>query len=279
MGAPPHLKRAQNWRQTPVLLRTSGRPQFSGGGTIQDMTNRLTAPVLGLPARIDEGGDREYLIRDYADAICASGGIPIILPFLEHRSGLQPVLEALDGIVLTGADSDVAPEKYGTARRERCGWCHPLHEETDFFLLEQARVLQLPVLAICFGMQSLNVFLGGTLIQDIPSETGGPIPHSVPESEGKPCHTIRIKAGSILEGLAGVSEAEVNSTHHQAVAVPGRGLEVLARCPDGIVESVALIDREQWILGVQWHPEKSYSYDRFSKNIFDAFVAECRGRR
>ena len=243
------------------------------------MPDGLFAPLVGLPARIDPGGDREYVIRDYVDAVRASGGIPVMLPLLGEAAGLRPVLTWLNGILLTRADSDIDPAAYGHARQERCGHVQPMHEALDFFLLECARERNLPVLAICFGIQSLNVFRGGTLFQDIPTETGTKVRHSFPESEGEPVHAIRIESGSILEVISGSIETKVNSTHHQAIRTPGRGLRVLACCTDGIIESVGCFEHEQWILGVQWHPEKSVAYDKFSRNIFDTFIGECRSRK
>ncbi len=252
------------------------------------MTDRSISPLVGIPARLDPGGERQYVIRDYSEAVRVAGGIPIALPLLEDPEAFRPMAEMMDGVLLTGADTDVDPQRYGAARHECCGMVQPLHDKLDFFLLECARRGNLPVLAICFGIQSLNVFEGGTLIQDIPTEIGASIPHSVPESDGRPCHAIRIEPGSLLEDLAGGTRAEVNSTHHQAIRSIGGGLSVLARSSDGIVEAVGSArccalpcgeKREQWILGVQWHPEKSFAYDKFSKNIFDAFLAECRARR
>jgi putative glutamine amidotransferase len=243
------------------------------------MSDGFFAPLVGLPARIDPGGDREYVIRDYFDAVRASGGIPVMLPLQEEPADLGSAMTFLDGILLTGADSDIDPAAYGAARQERCGTVQPMHERLDFFLLECARNRKLPVLAICFGIQSLNVSLGGTLIQDIPTETGTVVRHSVPESEGKPVHAIRIESGSILEVISGSIGTEVNSIHHQAIHAPGRGLRVLARCTDGIIESIGCFEHEQWILGVQWHPEKSVAYDKFSRNMFDTFIGECRSRR
>jgi putative glutamine amidotransferase len=125
----------------------------------------------------------------------------------------------------------------------------------------------------------LNVFLGGTLIQDIATEIGTPIRHSSPETRGSPIHRIQIKPGSVLEKLAGGPDAMVNSTHHQSVAQPGMGLEVTARAPDGVIESVVGTDKRHWILGVQWHPEKSFGCDEFSRNLFEYFLARCRAVR
>ena len=234
-------------------------------------------PIIGLPARMDPGTDSQYLSRQYADAVSAAGGIPVILPLLDDPRTIQHLVENLDGILLTGSSSDIDPCKYGVTREPACGPVQPLRDETDFMLLEVALKRKKPVLAICFGMQSLNVFLGGTLIQDIASskpETR--IRHMAPESEGRPTHEVEIVAGSILETLAEGEQPRVNSTHHQALDRLGSGLEVIARAPDGIVESVRGTAGDGFILGVQWHPEKSFSYDPLSSNIFKLFLQHCR---
>jgi len=230
-----------------------------------------------MPARMDVGKDSQYLSRHYADAVVASGGIPVILPLLEVPERLSALVDDLDGVMLTGSSSDVDPEHYGKGRSPRCGPVQPLRDWTDFFLLERAFARKLPVLAICFGLQSLNVHMGGSLIQDIPTCIDTDIRHSRPRTGGKPAHAVSLTPGSILERLAGEPAAKVNSTHHQSVDRLGEGLEVIARAGDGVVEGVAGTDESQWILGVQWHPERSYSLDIFSQNIFHQFLAQCRG--
>jgi putative glutamine amidotransferase len=236
-------------------------------------------PWIGMPAQMDPGGDREYLSRQYPDAIEAAGGMPMILPLAASAASVLPLAERLDGILLTGSNSDLDPARYGAVRLEACGPAQPLRDPMDFFLLETALRRRIPVLAICFGIQSLNVFLGGTLIQDIPTLVGGPIRHDVPETNGNPCHTIRISAGSILEEIAASREIGVNSTHHQAIERPGKDLSVIARAPDGVIESVIHRDPAQYILGVQWHPEKSFGFDMFSRRLFEGFIARCRAVR
>jgi putative glutamine amidotransferase len=234
-------------------------------------------PIIGLPARMDPGTDSQYLSRQYADAVCAAGGTPVILPLLDDPRAIRHLVENLDGILLTGSSSDIDPNRYGVSREPGCGPVQPLRDETDFMLLEVALERKKPVLAICFGMQSLNVFMGGTLIQDImSSKPETRIRHMAPESEGRPSHDVEILAGSILETLAEGEPPRVNSTHHQALDRLGSGLEVIARAPDGIVESVRGIAGDGFILGVQWHPEKSFGYDALSTNIFKLFLQRCR---
>jgi putative glutamine amidotransferase len=239
----------------------------------------LCPPLIGLPARMDPGKDSQYLSRQYPDAVLAGGGTPIIVPLVEVPESLRPLADILDGILLTGSRSDVDPAGYSAAREEACGPVQPLRDKTDFMLLEVAARRRIPVLAICFGLQSLNVFAGGSLIQDIATHLKTPIWHSNPSSNGRPSHPIDIAAGSLLEELAGGTQSKVNSTHHQAVARVGRNLEVIARAPDGVIEALAGEDSSHWILGVQWHPEKSFSYDRLSRRIFELFIASCTARR
>lgn len=230
-----------------------------------------------MPSRMDLGNENQYLSRSYADAVHEAGGAPVMLPLLQDPGALIHLAKMADGILLTGSGSDVDPVRYGAVRKPECGPVQPLRDETDFRLLDVAFEQQTPILCICFGMQSLNVYLGGTLIQDIPSERKSPIIHNNPESRGEPTHEIEIAAGTVLARIAGGVRGRVNSTHHQALDRVGQGLEVVARAPDGIIEAVAGTSGRP-VLGLQWHPEKSVSFDDFSRRIFQHFLAECRRR-
>jgi putative glutamine amidotransferase len=224
---------------------------------------------------MDPGDDVQYLSRQYADAVAASGGIPTLLPLLEYPRQLRDLVQELDGIVLTGSSSDVDPAAYGAAREAACGPVQALRDRLDFELLEQAFAARIPVLGICYGLQSLNVFLGGTLIQDIPSALGSSIRHQDPETRGGPAHPIDIVPGSVLHRLAGGLQASVNSTHHQAIDRIAEGLEVVARAPDGVVEAVVGRTSDPAVLAVQWHPERSFAFDPLSRAIFEFFLAQC----
>src|SRR5438093_2030649 len=168
------------------------------------MSKRLAyRPIIGMRVRMDPGADSHYLSRQYADAVAAAGGVPLIFPLLEKPAHLLKAVEQIDGILLTGSASDIDPKRYGANRETGCGPVQPLRDETDFALLEVAFEKRIPVFGICFGMQSVNVFLGGSLIQDIPSSTQTNILHDNPGSEGRPSHEVLIEKGSILERLAG----------------------------------------------------------------------------
>jgi putative glutamine amidotransferase len=234
-----------------------------------------SAPWIGMPAQMDPDDEKQYLSRKYADAVAAAGGLPLMIPLLGEAGCMDPLADCLDGLLLTGNDSDLDPSLYGASRQSACGPAQTLRDRTDFSLLKMALKRKIPILAICFGAQSLNVFLGGSLIQDIPTMVGGSIRHSNREPEGIPYHKIQISSGSVLEQLAGGVEAMVNSTHHQAVDRLGHGLKAIARAPDDVIESIFGTEPQQWILGVQWHPEKSFRSDNFSRKLFEHFLARC----
>jgi len=232
-----------------------------------------------MPAQMDPHRDRQYLSRQYTDAVADNGGIPLILPLLPEPDTMRSLAETLGGILLTGSNSDVDPAHYRSPRLEECGPTQPLRDRTDFFLLKIGIERRIPILAICFGVQSLNVFMGGTLIQDIPSYVKGCIRHENYTAGKCPRHEIKISSGSILEEILETSEASVNSTHHQAVDRLGHGLQVDARAPDGVIEAISSTTREHWILGVQWHPEKDFADDGLSQRVFGHFLARCRAIR
>ncbi len=240
------------------------------------MTKSSGAPVIGMPAQMDPGSDQQYLSRNYSDAVASEGGVPVIIPLITATELVEKIAGTLDGILLTGNQSDVEPGLYHQPRSNACGPAQPLREQMDFLLLESAFKRKIPILAICFGIQSLNVFLGGSLVQDISTAINAPIRHSRLNPSDCPSHEITIVPGSLLEEIAGERRFTVNSTHHQSVERTGRGLEAIAYAGDGVIESVRGIANDHWILGVQWHPEKSYSCDELSRKIFYHFLARCR---
>lgn len=175
---------------------------------------------------------------------------------------LKRQAENLDAFVLSGSPADIDPSHFGVKRHPAAADPDPARERTDFTLLEHALGSGKSVLAICYGIQSLNVFLGGSLIQDIPTELGSKICHSTDEDEipGQPepidpRHGARFDPGRVLH-LSGSTSGEINSSHHQSVLEPGLGLRITAHAPDGVVEAVEWAEDSNWIVGVQWHPER-----------------------
>jgi putative glutamine amidotransferase len=244
-----------------------------------NMTKTDAVPWIGMPVQMDPGSDKQYLDRRYSDVIIEAGGIPILIPLVAAAQSMRAIVENLDGILLTGNNSDLDPSLYGMPQTDECGPVQPLRDRMDFYLLSMAITRKIPVLAICYGMQSMNVFLGGSLVQDIPTSLDTSIRHSDPEAPGCLSHEIEISAGSLLDQIIGRFSAKVNSSHHQAVARPGQGLDVIACAPDGVVEAVSYSNPNHWMLGVQWHPERSLDCDDFSRKLFDNFIARCRAVR
>jgi putative glutamine amidotransferase len=198
-----------------------------------------------------------------------------MIPTAANREMIEAYFEKVDGILLPGSPTDIDPARYGADRHAKLGRLYPERDFTDFVLLEFAEQRDLPLLGICFGIQSLNVYRGGSLIQDIPSL----VPHSERHDEDAAAkisarHRIRIAENSLIERLAGTAELEVNSYHHQSVQNPGRNLRAVAFARDGVIE--ALEDTSgRFMIGVQWHPERGWQNDHFSMALFKAFIEEA----
>src|SRR5713101_1226508 len=235
-----------------------------------------TRPRVGIPWRTsqEETQRNHPKIKNYEDAVRRAGGEPVLLT-LSDPLAVDRVLPTLDAFVLPGSPSDVAPAEYGAVNRGLSEPADLAREATDRAILKHAFAEQKPVLAICYGCQLLNVYLGGTLIQDLRAETGTKAAHRKKDVEPQPAddprHGVRFEAGSMLAKLAGSGAAEVNSSHHQSVKTPGRELEITGYSPDGIVESVEWKGDENWVVGVQWHPERMAG-DGLAEKIFGELV-------
>jgi putative glutamine amidotransferase len=228
-------------------------------------------PLIGITTRLD-AENTFYLRRYYAEAIEAAGGVPVYIPLIPNRKYLSSLAEKLDGLVLSGSNSDLDPVFYGEEPHPKLGTVTPERDNTDLILLEIAEERNMPLLAICFGMQSLNVSRGGTLFQDIESQNAESIKHQQGQTYDRPSHYIRIESNSLLAQLAGGHIVRVNSSHHQAIKGVGRDLHVIARAHDGVIEAVIDTRSDRFVLGVQWHPEVGWLRDDFSKAIFKRFI-------
>jgi putative glutamine amidotransferase len=234
-------------------------------------------PRVGIPYRTqtEELSNDRSAYEKYILAVREAGGNPVEISLRCTAADLDSIARKLDAIVLPGSPADVHPLLFKVGAHPDCAISDPRREATDFALLDHALAMQLPVLAICYGIQSLNVFLGGSLIQDIASEAGTQIEHQwqgrskgVPE----PFHPIEIEADSRLARMAGSTEALVNSSHHQSVLETGRNLRVVAQAPDGVVEAVEWLPDTNWILGVQWHPERLTGTTPLAQALFRELV-------
>lgn len=238
----------------------------------------MARPWIGIPTRFQDNNTTGK-IRHYLEAVLWAGGIPIMIPVFASAATIAEYTERLDGVLLPGSPSDIDPARYGALPHPRLGKLTPDREALDFALLDHAQRLQLPVLGICFGVQSINVFRGGTLVQDISSVVAAPLFH---ETHGEPRqfarHIVHLERNSLLAKLAGTDAVEVNSFHHQSVEVLGQDLTTVATASDGVVEAVE--DRSGgFVVGVQWHPERDFRDDPFSQALFQEFIREAAKSR
>ena len=247
----------------------------------------MTKPRIAIPA--PTSSDLEYNAKswpNYAEAIVKAGGEPV-----EIALGLSPretadLINTCQGVLLPGSGADVNPQKYGQDPIPECSAADPARENVDELLIQDAHNLYKPLLTICFGTQSLNVWRGGTLIQHL-----NPMPVNHPAGRAVAvAHTAAVAPESLLGSIVPKDEAPeyegflrlpVNSSHHQAIGIPGDGLRISARCPqDAVIEAVEGGQSPEdgnahFVLGLQWHPERSVDISHASRAIFERFVAEA----
>jgi putative glutamine amidotransferase len=233
-------------------------------------------PLIGITTRHELETERFYLARDYCEAVEAAGGAPVLLPLIPRADYIACVLGELDGVLLPGSASDVDPTRYGREPHAHLGSVHPLKDETDLLVLEEVERYNLPLLAICFGMQVWNVARGGTLIQDIPSQLPDAIKHEQGAPRTRRSHRVRLLDGTLLARLAGEESAYVNSHHHQALETLGTSLRATVWTSDGLMEGIEETREDRWAVGVQWHPEIDWRADQFSRGLFEAFVEAAK---
>jgi putative glutamine amidotransferase len=232
-------------------------------------------PRIGITMRLELETDRFYLSRHYSEAVEAAGGAPVHISNIPQPDYISTVIDNLDGILLPGSDSDVDPLRYGAEPHPNLGSVHPVKDETDLLVLEEIEKRGLPLFAICFGMQALNVSRGGTLIQDIASQIPKAIKHQQGAPRDRPSHAIALDKTSLVSSLARDERALVNSHHHQAIDKPGRNLVATAWTSDGLIEAVEDPRPDRFALGVQWHPELGWKEDRLSQALFNRFIVAC----
>jgi putative glutamine amidotransferase len=226
---------------------------------------------------MDVDGDRFYLRKHYSEAIFHAGGIPVLVPLIAEKDYVQGLVRRLNAVVLSGSNSDVDPHRYGEEPHRKIGSVMSRRDQTDLYLLEEVFQSRKPLLAICFGTQILNVFLGGTLWQDVDSQVKDAVKHSQHGPEEYKSHSVRVKRESLLFALAAQDEFRVNSYHHQAIQEVASSLDPVAKATDGIVEAVELRENSHFVLGLQWHPEIGWEKDAISQRIFHCFV-EAAGK-
>ena len=208
----------------------------------------------------------------YLAALQSVGAIPVVIPLHERQDRVARLLAGTQGVLLPGSGFDVDPERYGETRIPACGPADAGRTAVDELLLQDAFNLHKPILAICHGAQTLNVWRNGTLIQDLETVLATRVNHQ-PGRDVVNAHPIHIAAGSRLAAAAGALDEKCNSSHHQAVGRLGDNLRVTAVSPeDGVIEALELDAPDHFVVGVQWHPERTYTVSPLSRALFAAFA-------
>ena len=226
--------------------------------------------------RIDYPSERFYLSRHYSEAVAAAGGAPVHISLIPYAEYIDAVVDGLDAILLPGSDSDVDPLRYGQQPHPALGSVYTIKDETDLLIIAAAERKQIPLFAICFGMQVLNVSRGGTLIQDIRSQLPDAIKHEQGAPRDRPSHSLKVALGSKLSGILYAADLTVNSHHHQAIETLGADLVATAWSSDGVIEAFEDPRPDRFVIAVQWHPEMGWQNDMFSQRLFNSFVAHAR---
>jgi putative glutamine amidotransferase len=237
------------------------------------MTVKIAIPQ---PTSLDPAYNAVCL-PSYVQALQSAGATILLIPLGERPAVVAKLLAGAQGVLLPGSRYDVDPQVYGEAAIPECDEADPARAAVDELLLQDAFNLRKPVLAICFGIQSLNAWRGGSLVQDLPAAGFRTVNHA-PGKTVDEAHPVRVASGSRLERMvpAGGLPVYVNSSHHQSVKVAGDNLRITATSPaDGVIEAVELHSSDHFVVGVQWHPERTYASSAFSRAIFGAFVREA----
>lgn len=238
----------------------------------------MPRPVVAVTATSEmiRNALRARLNTAYVEALEAVGIIPLVTSPLRDATIADELLARVDALVLTGGE-DVDPRHYAASPHPATDVPHTRRDAWELALIAGARARSMPVLAICRGMQILNVALGGTLVQDLPTERPGPIRHGQAAARRERVHGASVDPGSRLADALGATTIAINSSHHQAIDRVAPGLRVVARSAEGIVEGIEAMDSDWWVLGAQWHPEELVSTtEPWDRNLFEAFSAEVR---
>ena len=230
-------------------------------------------PVVGITGAYvfhNKFMEGTYVHHDYQKSVAVNGGIPIVLPFVEEKLA-SLMVDQCDAIILSGGE-DVDPSVFKKDPHPNLGDTVLLRDNVELKIIERAMERNIPILAICRGIQILNVALGGTLIQDIPSQVEEAIKHSQSVNRNYDTHWVTIKENSKLASIIGETKTRVNSLHHQAIDVVADNLEVVAKSSDGVIEAVEHTNYASFLLGIQWHPESMAATNEKMNRIFSELI-------
>jgi putative glutamine amidotransferase len=240
--------------------------------------------------------DREYgerAIPQYERAVVLAGGEPVRIPLDRTPAEVRALMERCDGVLLPGSNADIEPARFQQSRSPHTAKADPRRDDVDTLLLDDAYAGRKPVFGICYGLQSLNVYRKGSLIQHIPDFLPEATRTKVNHEAGRTvaiAHSVEVSGDSLLAKIIGNEDrnqtsdagssifAPVNSSHHQSADAIGEGLRIVARCPDdGIIEALEGTAPNHFVLAVQWHPERSVDEDEASRKLFRALIEAAKG--
>jgi len=264
------------------MIRSPGRTGPPAAGCVGNAkADSMTKPIIGITTgrrnNITPRPARQTVTMgcpiEYVDSVVRGGGAPMLLPRIADADAVASMMRSIDGLLLSGG-GDVASLAYGEEPHPKGKFQDPVRDRMEFEAVRLAMELDRPILGICRGVQSLNVALGGTLIQDIEAQVPGACQHYTRERETLLAHTIDIEPGSLLAGVLGTTCTAVNSWHHQAVGDVAEGLRVNCRARDGVIEGLEADDGRP-ILAVQCHPEDCCEEYPLFQKLFDWLVEEA----
>ncbi len=231
-------------------------------------------PRIAIPEPTSTNPEyNQRALPQYLKAIEGEGGEPVVIRSTATPPEVARVVTTCEAVLLPGSPADVDPQKFGAEKHPKTAAADPGRDNLDELLLQDAHNLHKPILGICYGLQSLNVWRTGTLVQDIENTAMNHAAGRAVEF----AHNIEIASQSKLASLLGATRVRVNSSHHQAAEHAGDGLRVVAKCPDdGVIEALEGTAPDHFVLAVQWHPERTYEKDEPSKKIFREFVNAAR---
>lgn len=231
--------------------------------------------IVTSTTEIIRGVPRVRVNEAYTTALASAGLIPVVLPPVDPTLAIGS-LNDVAGLVLTGGE-DIDPRLFGEASHPATGKAHAARDAYELALARTASELRIPTLAICRGVQVMNVALGGTLVQDIPSQRPQAIDHDPAGKRAERVHRVLLDSKSKLAELLGTASITTNSSHHQALDDVARALRVTGRSEDDIIEAVESIDPAWWMIGVQWHPEElTATPEDWDRRLFAAFAEAVR---
>lgn len=232
-------------------------------------------PLIGISSHMDLPQDEHKISLENVEAVRRAGGIPVVLPNIQDEETITQMAEKLDGLYVSGG-ADVDPMLFGEEPHKDLGGITPMRDFFEVTITKKMLALGKPFIGICRGAQVLNVATGGTLYQDIHAQSEGELlKHNQKAPREYGTHFANVEADSLLNRLTNSTKLKINSYHHQACKDIGENLVVSAKASDGIVEAIEGTG-EQFILGVQWHPEHMVDSDDVSLKIFEGFINACK---